>query len=216
MRCSQLSSRPKQLRLRWPSRLVATAAEDCLLNTSTEPLPRWYRQRTSHPAGSRGAPLTFRMAARRSNPSAPALWQPARQNTCRHEQRERNSAPRGWCSPGLGVTISRHSGICAARRFPLATRVRLRARARLGEFADRAHEKSSATTKRPTPSTSHPGRIISKSNALWSTLSGETLAWMPSAIASPMNVNAAITPLSAINIHVGSSLRILRDQTSIR
>ena len=28
--------------------------------TSTEPLPRWYRQRTSHSAGSRGAPLTFR------------------------------------------------------------------------------------------------------------------------------------------------------------
>jgi hypothetical protein len=39
---------------------------------------------------------------------------------------------------------------------------------------------------------------------------------MPSAIASPMNVNAAITPLSAINIHVGGSLRVLRHQTSIR
>src|SRR5262249_10335567 len=64
----------------------------------------------------------------------------------------------------------------AARCFPLGIRVRLRARARLGEFANRAHEKSSATTIRPTPSTSQPGRIISKSNALCSTLSGETLA----------------------------------------
>src|SRR6516162_9311857 len=104
----------------------------------------------------------------------------------------------------------------AARCFPLGIRVRLRARARLGEFPNRAHEKSSATTIRPTPSTSQPGRIISKSNALCSTLSGETLAWMPSAIASPMNVNAAITPLSAINIHVGGSLRVLRHQTSTR
>ena len=31
--------------------------------TSTEPLPRWYRQRTSHPAGVLGAPLTFPGAA---------------------------------------------------------------------------------------------------------------------------------------------------------
>src|SRR5262249_19789344 len=104
----------------------------------------------------------------------------------------------------------------AARCFPLGIRVRLRARARLGEFANRAHEKSSATTIMPTPSTSQPGRIISKSNALCRTLSGETLAWMPSAIAPPINVNAAITPLSAINIHVDGSLRVLRHQTSIR
>src|SRR5215471_4300735 len=104
----------------------------------------------------------------------------------------------------------------AARCFPLGIRVRLRARARLGEFANRAHKKSSATTIMPTPSTSQPGRIISKSNAPCRTLSGETLAWMPSAIASPMNVNATITPLSAINIHVDGSLRVLRHQTSIR
>ena len=111
------------------------------------------------------------------------------------------------------TTNTGHSGNLP---LPLGTRVRLRVPPRLGEFANRAHEKSSATTIRPTPSTSQPGRIISKSNALCSTLSGGTLAWMPSAIASPMNVSAAITPLSAINIHVGGSLRVLRHQTSIR
>jgi hypothetical protein len=36
-----------------------------LLNTSTEPLPRWYRQRTSHSAGALGAALTFQAWRRR-------------------------------------------------------------------------------------------------------------------------------------------------------
>ena len=49
-------------------------------------------------------------------------------------------------------------------------------RARRGAAWRRAHTNPSATTMRPAPSTSQPGRIGSKSNALCSTLSGEMLA----------------------------------------
>src|SRR6266478_4520879 len=47
--------------------------------TSTEPLPRWYRQRTSHPAGVLGAPLTFPGAATSRGATARDLHNPVSQ-----------------------------------------------------------------------------------------------------------------------------------------